>query len=207
MLLLLQLSPVSNAEADFTGIWEMDTWITDLWDNSPPFTEAGLAAQKAWEADPNNDPTHQCLFHLVRITSAPFLHEVIMQDQRVTILYEYHHQIRRVYMDGRDHPEDLYSSMMGHSTGWWEDDTLVIDTVGVSAGYLRPQGFPHTENLRVVERHTLVGDGAKKQIEMTIIDPEYYREPWSVTLTFSKVEAELDNYDCLIRPYLSPEAG
>jgi len=206
VFLMLQSAQARDTRPDFSGVWEMGTWITDIWEkNEPPFTAAGLAAQQAWEANPDNDPTHQCLFHLVRITSGPFLHQVIRLEEQIIILYEYDHQIRFVHMDGRDHPEDLYSSLMGHSIGWWEGDTLVIETTGVAEGYLRPQGYPHTENLRVIERHRLVGDGSKKEIEMTIIDPEYYSKPWVFTLPYSRVDADFDNYDCHIRPYLPPD--
>ena len=37
---------------------------------------------------------------------------------------------RQIFMDGRPHPEDLIPTWWGHSIGKWEDDTLVIDTVG-----------------------------------------------------------------------------
>src|SRR5687767_7201763 len=42
------------------------------------------------------------------------------------------HSWREIYMDGRPHPtgDDLRPTFLGHSTGRWEGDTLVIDTVG-----------------------------------------------------------------------------
>ena len=38
-------------------------------------------------------------------------------------------------MDGRTHPANLAPSYYGHSIGWWEGDTLVIDTVGFNEGF------------------------------------------------------------------------
>ncbi|MEP6962194.1 MAG: hypothetical protein ABI995_08950, partial [Acidobacteriota bacterium] len=40
------------------------------------------------------------------------------------------HTWRIVYMDGRQHPKAFDPSFSGHSTGKWDGDTLVIDTVG-----------------------------------------------------------------------------
>jgi hypothetical protein len=168
-----------------------------------PVYGKGQAMQDAWAADNASDPTHLCVFHLVRITSAPFLHEIIQQEDRITFLYEYQHQIRRVFLDGRDHPEDPLLSLMGHSTGKIEGNTLTIDTIGVEAGYLRPHGFPHTDTMRVIEKHTILEPG-KKRIDMTIIDPEYYTEPIHVTMNWSKTDDEILDYDCRVRPHLNP---
>jgi hypothetical protein len=40
------------------------------------------------------------------------------------------HSWRIAYLDGREHPKDLEPSWYGHTTGKWEGDTLVLDTVG-----------------------------------------------------------------------------
>jgi hypothetical protein len=40
------------------------------------------------------------------------------------------HTFRTIFMDGRPHPKDLAPSYYGHSTGRWEGDTLVVDTIG-----------------------------------------------------------------------------
>ncbi len=39
---------------------------------------------------------------------------------------------RIIYTDGRRHPEDLDTSLYGHSIGHWEGDALVVDTVGIN---------------------------------------------------------------------------
>jgi hypothetical protein len=45
-------------------------------------------------------------------------------------------------------------SRVGHSIGRWEDDTLVVDTVGFEPGSIN-RGVPHTDKLHIVERFTL----------------------------------------------------
>ena len=191
---------------DFSGAWESETWSTVGWPTEPPYTSAGRLAQQAYEADPQDDPTQNCLSPaLVLHISAPFPHEIIQQEHRVTFLYESFHQVRRVWLDERDHPEDAYPTLMGHSIGWWEGDTLVVDTRNVEAGHMRPQGLPHTEGLHVIERYTLLDDGERKQLVITLDDPAYYREPWSVTKTYARFNENILDYDCVPRLHVPGE--
>lgn len=192
---------------DFSGAWDSETWSTVGWPTEPPYTSAGRLAQQAYDADPQDDPARNCISpFLVHQISAPFPHEIIQQEHRATFLYENFHQVRRVWLNGRDHPEDAYPTLMGHSIGWWEGDTLVVDTRNVEAGYMRPQGLPHTENLHVIERYTLLDGGERKQLVITIDDPEYYREPWSVTKTYVRFnEEDILDYDCVPRLHLPGE--
>jgi hypothetical protein len=89
------------------------------------------------------------------------------------------HSWRVIHMDGRPHPGDLEPSWYGHSVGRWEDDTLVIDTVGFNERFwLTREGLPFTSALHLVERltrtenHTIV-------YEATIDDPLTYDAVWS----------------------------
>ena len=65
------------------------------------------------------------------------------------------HSFRVIYMDGRSHPAIVEPSYFGHSIGWWDGDTLVIDTVGFNENaWLERWGMPHTGRLHTVERVT-----------------------------------------------------
>ena len=192
----------AEAKPDFSGVWEMEGWSAEEWDVTPPYTEAGLAAAAVWEADPLSDPAHQCIFGLVRITTAPMLHEIVQEEDRVLLLYEYEHQVRRAYAD-RAHPENPYPTLMGYSSASWEGDTLVIEAVGLPAGYLRPQGVPHSDQLRVTEKRTLLPDGKTKTLETIINDPVFYSKPWSVTTQWKHSDFEIMDYDCIPRPHIS----
>jgi hypothetical protein len=107
------------------------------------------------------------------------------------------HTFRIVYTDGRSHPKDLLPSYYGHSIGWWEGDTLVIDTVGFNEGFwLDRMGAPHTEKLHTVERITRT-DQASMQYEMTIDDPSVYTAPWTARFTLGwEPNTELFEYVC-----------
>ena len=85
---------------------------------------------------------------------------------------------REIYMDGREHPDYLNPSYFGHSIGHWESDTLVIDTRGFNERFwLHRAGFPHTENLHLIERISRPSHGILRY-EITIDDPAAYTAPW-----------------------------
>ena len=107
------------------------------------------------------------------------------------------HTFRVIHMDGRSHPKDPMPSYYGHSIGWWEGDTLVIDTVGYNEGFwLDRMGVPHTERLHTVERVTRT-DAALMRYEMTIDDPAVYTATWKATFDMRWNEGvELFEYIC-----------
>ena len=89
---------------------------------------------------------------------------------------------RVVFMDGRKHPDDLLPTWQGHSIGWWEGDTLVVDTVGYNDKFwFDRRGTPHTERLHTVERYTRLNYGTLVN-EVTLEDPGALSRP--VTLKF-----------------------
>ena len=61
---------------------------------------------------------------------------------------------RTIHMNVAAHPANLAPSRAGHSIGKWENDVLVVDTVGFLPGTLTGT-TPHSDKLHVVERFTL----------------------------------------------------
>jgi hypothetical protein len=89
------------------------------------------------------------------------------------------HSWRVVYMDGREHPEHLEPTWFGHSIGHWEEDTLVIDTVGFNDKFwMTREGLPHTTRLHTIERISRP-DFDTLRYEVTIDDPGAYSKPWT----------------------------
>lgn len=89
------------------------------------------------------------------------------------------HTFRTVHMDGRGHPSDLSPSYYGHAIGWWEDDTLVVDSTGFNESFwLDRRGLPHTEQLHTVERFTRT-DSDTIEYTITVHDPGAYTAPWT----------------------------
>jgi hypothetical protein len=89
------------------------------------------------------------------------------------------HGFRTIYMDGRAHPADMDPSYGGHSVGHWEDDVLVIDTVGFNErGWIDAYGLPNTTKLHVTEKITRL-DADTASYEMIVDDPGAYTAPFS----------------------------
>jgi hypothetical protein len=113
---------------------------------------------------------------------------------------------RIIYMDGRAHPTDREPDYFGHSTGRWDGDTLVVETVGFNeAFWMNRDGLPHTSQLRLTERLTRVNFDTLNY-EATIDDPGAYTAPWTsgYTLGWNR-GAELFEYVCQ-ENNLSPES-
>jgi hypothetical protein len=55
---------------------------------------------------------------------------ILQQPHQVTIIYRHDQQVRRIRMDV-SHPAKVVPSVYGDSVGYYQGDTLVIDTVGV----------------------------------------------------------------------------
>jgi hypothetical protein len=91
------------------------------------------------------------------------------------------HTYRTIFMDGRKHPEKLTPTYYGHSIGWWEGDTLVVDTVGFNEGFWIDRGqLPHTEKLHLIERYTRTALDSMRY-ELTVDDPGAYTAPFTAT--------------------------
>jgi len=106
---------------------------------------------------------------------------LVLPEQQVAYIFDIGgpHTFRTIYMDGRTHPEDLMPSFYGHSIGWWEGDTLVVDTVGFNEGFWLDRGqLPHTSQLHLLEKYTRMSVGSMRY-ELTIDDPGAYTEPFT----------------------------
>jgi hypothetical protein len=114
------------------------------------------------------------------------------------ILWEGFRNYRQVFMDGRKHSEDPTPTWFGVSIGWWEGDTLVIDSIGFNDKFWWDRaGTPHTEQLHIIERWTRV-NFATLNLEVTIDDPGAFSRPFTLYFTakHSAPGDELKEYIC-----------
>ena len=107
------------------------------------------------------------------------------------------HTFREVFMDGRGHPADIPPTYYGHNIGWWEGDTLVVDSVGYNEGFwFERMGLPHTEAVHVTEYFKRVD---AETIEYTFVmdDATAYEVPLEGRMTLSWREGdELFEFVC-----------
>jgi len=106
-----------------------------------------------------------------------------------SILIDVSGETREIYMDGRGHPATLDSSdpaiaYLGHSIGWWEDETLVIDTVGFAPVNHLYMTVENSGNMHVRERYRLIEPG-RFEVNITISDPDRLEEPWEFSREYA----------------------
>jgi hypothetical protein len=114
--------------------------------------------------------------------------EFLFTPGRVTILGESDgNRLRRIYTDGRPHPEDPDPTFHGHSIGHWEGDTLVVDTVGILpqtyVAVSEAAGVPNNGDMHIVERIHLQGADFLHD-DLEIIAPKILTAPWKTTRIF-----------------------
>jgi hypothetical protein len=62
--------------------------------------------------------------------TAPAPFKIVQTPGLIVMLSEADTSFRQIFMDGRPHPVDPQPSWLGSSTGRWDGDTLVVETVG-----------------------------------------------------------------------------
>jgi hypothetical protein len=135
-----------------------------------------------------DDPHLWCMpMGVPRSTPYPFRFVQNYTHKRPTHIFILHegniHSYRQIFMDGRKHPPEPDPTWFGHSIGWYDKDTLVVDTVGFNDKFwFDRKGTPHTEQLHTVERWTRVNAGTLVN-EVTIEDPGAFSRPFTVTFT------------------------
>lgn len=146
------------------------------------------------------DPTAGCLPPgMPRMMSAVYPLEILITPGQVTLITEWMGQIRRVYTDGRPHPEDPDITYVGHSTGVWDKGTLVIDTVAMRGDTMLDQsGMKHSDDIRVTERLRLV-DPQTLEAQLTLDDRIAFTHPWTVTRIFKRAKPgdEMREFVCM----------
>ena len=98
--------------------------------------------------------------------------------------------IRRIYLDGRQHPADLEPTAMGHSVGRYSDGDLVVDTVGLTENARVTAGGYRTPQTHLGERFALSNGGQLLTITYTWMDSEVYLEPHTYSISFERLPTE-----------------
>jgi hypothetical protein len=125
--------------------------------------------------------------------------EIVHRPEQITIIYELHNDVRRLYLGSRNVPEaDRLPGRNGYSAARWEGDVLIVETTKLVEQV--DQRYPHSDRAQVVERYQLTKSPRGERvlvIDMTMTDPVFYTRP----VTGQKKWVEVPNghllpYDC-----------
>ena len=148
-----------------------------------------------------NDTAAQCLPPgMPRMMGAIYGMEILQTPGVVAITTEWGPGQRRILTDGRPLPilEEVLPTYAGYSTGRWEGDVFIVDTIGVRDDVLLNQaGLPNSGNMHIVERFYTSEPGILT-IDMRLIDPQVFTEPWSSSRKYRfRPDLVLQEYVCL----------
>ena len=161
--------------------------------------------KQSFRYDQEGDPVIDCKdsggLYLTVLSPIPIRLE--QYSDRVVLTYEYFNSVRTVYTDGREHPSDLQLSLLGHSIGWYDGDSLVVETRGIQPNLYAMNdttGYIHTERAMTIERYSRSADGERLDLELTMVDPMILTR--TVTTRFGMLsfpDIELQEFDCEAR--------
>lgn len=139
-------------------------------------TDAGRAAMQALAEVPR--AVRSCTTgSIISDWGGEPVNRITQTDDTITLQYGFLGLERTIYLNA-EHPATPAPSRAGHSIGHWENDTLVVDTIGFLPGTLRGV-TPHSTELHVVERFTLDPATMLLRREYTAEDPLFFTATYS----------------------------
>jgi hypothetical protein len=194
------------------------SWIVDPADGQLPFSDAGkrlvgeantYARLADTPANPESfEPWDRCLIGS-RGSGGPGMlnniynsnYQIVQTPGSVAIVVEMIHDARTIpifaskALAQAGHGPAVLHLWLGDSTGWWEGDTLVVETVNVNAEQGRAGPIFLTPKGRVTERFTRASAG-QILYEFQVEDPTYYSRPWRAEMSLDRMKDQLFEYAC-----------
>jgi hypothetical protein len=192
-----------DGKPDFTGVWagpgyahKTEPGDTDLPSLGrldpklfPPFQPGGEKFMYRPENGDilHDDPTSICLPNgIPRQILSFYAQQWIQAPRNMVINYEYMHfpRVIPIGAPNRSHADwDGVETWMGHSIGWWEGDTFVIDTIGLKEWWWQAAHNPtmwHSNKLHLQERLSYT-DPMTVRYDVRYDDPVIWTRPWTQT--------------------------
>ncbi|MET0291736.1 MAG: hypothetical protein ABW136_05170 [Steroidobacteraceae bacterium] len=126
--------------------------------------------------------------------------EIIQRPEQITIVYEAHSEVRRIYFGARNAEQrDRVPGRNGYSSGRWEGNTLVVETDNLVDQV--DQRYAHSDEAKIVERYTLAGKDDQGRnvlkVEMTMTDPKFLTAPFKMEKSWAQVpNGRVLPYEC-----------
>ena len=204
----LQLSALDSAETG-TRTFGYTSYIVDPEDGRmPALTEEGRQRQAGARRGQANGPFYttrdfsyydRCITRGVTGSILPSLYgdamRIVQSPTEVAISYEMLHDTRIIPLDGRPPADPGVRQYMGSSVGYFEGDTLVVETTNFT-DKLSVGRATHSEELKLTERFKRI-DPDMIDYVVTVDDPQTFERPWTFRLTLTTQPGyEVLEYSC-----------
>jgi hypothetical protein len=151
-----------NGQPNLTGPWVTLSFgmggrgSRDAYEPTPAGPQARVGYEMAFD-----DPILRC--HIVNVINGwnhdRHVNDIYQTDDEITLQYGFMDFVRTVHLNMATHPADITPSTGGHSIGRWEDQVLVVDTIGFEQGILAHRdGTSHSDQMHLVERFWIEQD-------------------------------------------------
>jgi hypothetical protein len=174
------------------------------------------ANQRGFEGPEQRPLGERCILAFGNASGPPMLpvmynsnYQIVQTQDQVMILVEMPHDVRFIHLKSKGTPKEL-RQWMGHSSGRWDGDTLVVETsqfrteqyisIGGGGSY---RYVPTSKNLKVIERFTRTGPQTILY-QFTVEDPEIYTQAWRGEVPLNAVKTPLYEYACHEGNYALP---
>jgi hypothetical protein len=227
--------PVANDPGGYNAVWvdpgthmgrikgEVRTsWIVDPADGQLPYSPSGkklydrtlFKVRNSFEGPESRPLGERCILGFGSTAGPPMLnvlynnnYEIVQTKDYVTIVVEMNHDARVIRLTDRTHPPKHIRKWMGDSFGWFEGDTLVVETTNFHPDEsLRPY-FGNTiyisPDAKVTERFTRVSP-AQILYRFTVDDPTTYTKPWTAEMPLNATKGPVYEYACHEGNYALP---
>ena len=190
------------------------SWIVDPMDGKLPYNTAARAAVEAAQHNDDHVFDHpegrpfdeRCLLGVGGMAGPPLLNtgsnshvEIVQTRDHVVIVAEMNHDARIVRLDDRRHIPAGIKPWMGDSAGWWEGDTLVVETTNFNPGerwhWNAGTYVLIAETARVTERFTRLGPEAILY-RFEVEDPGSYTQVWRGEMPLNAAPGPIYEYAC-----------
>jgi hypothetical protein len=213
-----------NADAGYNAFWidpgkriarigneYRTSFIIDPENGQIPYTESSGRALFDYRQNSGFDGPEQrplgerCMVGFGSSAGPPMLpvlynnhYQIVQNENYVMILVEMNHDARIVRLDS-EHQGDDFKPWLGDSIGFWDGDTLVVETVNFHPQQSFRFAIKHTlylpQTAKVIERFTRTAEN-EILYEFTIEDEQAYSQPWTAQIPLRPAEGQLYEYAC-----------
>lgn len=183
------------------------SWITYPTDGRIPFSEEGQNLRReAFSRSGNDGPEgrslgERCIIGFGSTGGPPMnnvlynnMYQIVQTDDYLMILVEMVHDTRIIPIDGDRRPDEL-EQWLGDSVGYWDGDSLVVETVNLHPQQAVRNVAPLSKDGKVIERFSRVSE-SEILYTFEVSDPVYYSEDWRGEMVFNSTDTQPYEYAC-----------
>ena len=162
-----------------------------------PLTNTARVARENWNPVADNPYLGCTPMGMPRVMGQPYPIEFVDQGDEILLRIELFDIERAIAMNAKTQTQDISRSSLGHSTGRWEDDTLVVTTTHVSWPYFDQSGVPLGEAAEIVERFKPDTGSGRLHYTITVTDFSTFTEPVTLEKYWTwRPGEEIQHFEC-----------